>query len=83
MSDHPSHAFKIVDATEWAAAEADGAYGGSDVDRADGYIHLSTEAQLAETAAKHYARRRGLLLLTVDLAPLGGAVVWELSLIHI
>ncbi len=79
MSDQPSLAFKIVDASEWAAAEAEGTYGGSAVDRADGYIHLSTETQLAETAAKHYAGRRDLLLLTVDLAALDDTVVWEAS----
>ena len=72
-------AFKIVDAAEWAGAEVAGAYPGSAVDRADGYIHLSTEAQLAETAAKHYAGRGGLLLLTVDLGRLGETVVWEPS----
>ncbi len=79
MSARPPLAFKIVDAAEWAAAEAVGSYAGSAVDHADGYIHLSTEAQLAETAAKHYAGRTGLLLLTVDLAVLGETVVWEPS----
>lgn len=79
MSGQPPLAFKIVDASEWTAAEAAGAYAGSAVDRADGYIHLSTEAQLAETAAKHYAGRRGLMLLTVDLPALGETVVWEPS----
>ena len=79
MNDQPPPAFKIVDATEWAAAEAEGVYGGSAVDRADGFIHLSTQAQLAETAAKHYAGRPDLMLLTVDLDALGDAVVWEPS----
>ena len=75
----PPIAFKIVDAMAWAAAQASGAYAGSAVDLADGYIHLSTEPQLAETAAKHYAGRSGLLLLTVDLPRLGETVVWEPS----
>ena len=77
--DRPAIAFKIVDAAEWSAARASGAYAGSAIDLADGDIHLSTEAQLAETAAKHYAGRTDLLLLTVDLAQLGGTVVWEPS----
>lgn len=79
MIDQPPIAFKIVDAAEWAGAEAAGAYAGSAVDRADGYIHLSTEPQLAGTVTKHYAGRSGLLLLTVDLARLGETVVWEPS----
>ena len=71
-------AFKIVAETEWAAAEALGAYEGSAVDIKDGYIHLSTVEQLNGTAARHYAGRSGLLLLTVDLALVEG-VVWEPS----
>lgn len=79
MSGHPGEAFKIIDADEWAAAETAGAYDGSAVDLADGYIHLSSAAQLAETVRKHYAGRRNLLLLTVDLTALGAALVWEPS----
>lgn len=71
-------AFKIVAAAEWQRAEALGAYEGSEVDVADGYIHLSTVEHLAGTAARHYADRTGLLLLTVDLARVDG-VVWEPS----
>ena len=79
MSGHPDEAFKIVDADEWAAAETAGAYDGSAVDLADGYVHLSTEDQLAETVRKHYAGRQNLLLLTVDLKALGDTLIWEPS----
>lgn len=72
-------AYKIIDAAEWREAVADGAYAGSAGDRTDGYIHLSTAAQLEETARKHYAGRENLMLLTVDLKALGDAVVWEPS----
>lgn len=72
-------AYKIVDAAEWRAAVADGRYDGAPVDLADGYIHMSTEAQLAETARRHFAGRGNLLLLDVDLNQLGDDVVWEPS----
>ncbi|WP_295707535.1 DUF952 domain-containing protein [uncultured Brevundimonas sp.] len=72
-------AYKIVDAEEWRRAQDAGEYTGSAVDHADGYIHMSTEAQLAETARKHYAGRSGLRLLTVELAVTGGALKWEAS----
>lgn len=75
----PRLAFKIIAADEWAGIVSTGAYGGSAVDLADGYIHLSTESQFVETAAKHYAGRDGLMSLTVDLAVLGDTVVWEPS----
>ena len=72
-------AYKIIDAAEWRQAVAEGAYAGSAVDLADGYIHLSSAAQLDETARKHYAGRENLMLLTVDLTALGDTIVWEPS----
>ena len=72
-------AYKLVDRAEWTTALAAGAYAGSAVDLADGYIHMSTAAQLAETARRHYAGRRELVLVEVDLALLGAALKWEPS----
>ncbi|CAN5248435.1 DUF952 domain-containing protein [soil metagenome] len=72
-------AYKIIAAGEWAGIVEVGAYTGSAVDLADGYIHLSTEGQFAETAGKHYAGRDALMSLTVDLLTLGETVVWEPS----
>jgi uncharacterized protein (DUF952 family) len=71
--------FKIVATEEWRAAEADGAFTGAAVDRADGYIHFSTAAQAAETAAKWFAGRDDLTLVAVDAAALGADLVWEPS----
>ena len=61
----------------WEAARAVGHYDGSAADRADGFIHFSTAAQVAASAAKHHAGRTGLVLLGVDPAPLGDALKWE------
>jgi uncharacterized protein (DUF952 family) len=72
-------AYKLVDRAEWTAALAAGAYAGSAVDLADGYIHMSTAAQLAETARRHYAGKSNLVLVEVELAPLGSALKWEAS----
>ena len=72
-------AYKLVDRAEWTAALAAGAYAGSAVDLADGYIHMSTATQLAETARRHYAGRDGLVLVEVVLGPLGEALKWEAS----
>lgn len=73
------YAYKLLDAAEWRRALAEGVFLGSEVDLADGYIHLSTAAQLDETARKHFAGRTDLMRLTVDLDALGDAVVWEPS----
>lgn len=72
-------AYKLVDRAEWAAALAAGVYAGSALDRADGFIHMSTAAQLGETARRHYAGRSDLVLVEVALAPLGAALKWEAS----
>lgn len=72
-------AYKLVDRAEWTMALAAGAYAGSAVDRADGYIHMSTAEQLAETARRHFAGQETLMLVEVALAPLGGALKWEAS----
>lgn len=71
--------FKLADRAEWARARASGVFEGSAVDRADGYIHLSTAAQLAGTAQRHYAGRDGLVLVEVSPAGLGEALRWEPS----
>lgn len=72
-------AYKLVDQAEWAGARAAGAYAGSAVDVADGYIHMSGADQLVETARRHYAGRRGLVLVSVELSGLGDALKWEAS----
>lgn len=72
-------AYKLVDRAEWTAALIVGTYAGSAVDRADGYIHMSTADQLAETARRHYAGRTDLVLVEVALGPLGEALKWEAS----
>ncbi|MGX5734254.1 DUF952 domain-containing protein [Bosea thiooxidans] len=71
--------YKICPATLWAEAEAKGRFDGAPVDLADGYIHFSTAAQLAETAARHFAGQEGLLLIAVDDSRLGAALRYEPS----
>jgi len=71
--------YKICTAAEWHAAEHAGAYSGSAVDRHDGFIHFSTAEQAAETAAKHFAGQRDLVLITVDAEKLGDRLKWEPS----
>ena len=71
--------YKIVPFALWRAAEACGVFTGAPVDEADGFIHFSTAAQLAETAARHFAGQRDLLIVAVEPQRLGEALVWEVS----
>ena len=71
--------YKILPAPLWREAESGGRFAGSAVDLRDGFIHFSTAAQVAETAAKHFAGQSDLLLLSVDAGALGAALKWEPS----
>jgi uncharacterized protein (DUF952 family) len=71
--------FKICGTAEWREAERDRVYRGSPVDARDGFIHFSTAAQLAETAAKHFAGRDDLVLIGVEAEALGDALRFEPS----
>jgi uncharacterized protein (DUF952 family) len=71
--------YKICTTAEWRAAESAGVYRGSVVDHRDGFIHFSTAEQAAETAAKHFAGQRDLVLVAVDAEVLGRALKWEPS----
>ncbi len=71
--------YKIFRRPEWDAFKAAGQTAGAPVDLADGFIHLSTAAQVAETAAKHFAGESDLVLLALDDAALGEALKWEPS----
>lgn len=74
----PATAYKVLTAEQMAALEAD-AFEGAPVDRADGYIHLSTAAQLTETVDTHFAGQDDLWIAAVDLDSLGEDVRWEES----
>jgi uncharacterized protein (DUF952 family) len=71
--------YKLVADQEWRAARAVGEFAGSAVDLADGYIHFSTAEQVVETAARHFAGQRGILVVTVDTDRLGDDLRWEPS----
>src|SRR5690606_37530201 len=64
---------------EWEAARVSGRYSGSSQDAEDGFIHFSTESQLAGSAAKHRTGQRDLVILEVDAGLLGPALRWERS----
>ncbi|HOV04934.1 MAG TPA: DUF952 domain-containing protein [Kaistiaceae bacterium] len=75
----PNRVYKIVPEQLWRAAEAAGAFAGAPVDLADGFIHFSAADQVRETAAKHFAGLRDLLLVAIDGDRLAPALKWEPS----
>lgn len=71
--------YKLFLPAEWADLQARGQTPGAPIDVADGYVHFSTAAQVAETAEKYFAGVEGLVLLAVDPAGLGPDLKWEPS----
>jgi uncharacterized protein (DUF952 family) len=71
--------YKICEEKVWRDAERDGAFFGSAVDYADGFIHFSSAAQVAATAGRHFTGMSGLVLVAVDAEALGPALKWEPS----
>jgi len=79
MSDLPTVAYKVLTGPQMVELEQTGAFKGAPVDLADGYIHMSTAAQLTETVDKHFAGQSYLHVVAVDLEALGDVVKWEPS----
>lgn len=71
--------YKIFRRSEWDAFTAAGRTDGAPIDLSDGYIHLSTSAQVAETVAKHFAGQSDLVLVAVAPNALGADLRWEPS----
>lgn len=69
--------FKILRRPEWDAFKTAGETLGAPVDLADGYIHFSTAAQVAETAAKWFATESDLVLVAFRADGFGPDLKWE------
>lgn len=77
--DRPGRVYKVFRPGEWAALEADGVTRGSADDRASGFVHFSTAAQLPGTLARHFAGEAGLILVAAETARFGADLGWERS----
>ena len=75
----PDSIYKVLRPAEWREAQDCGVFTGSPVDVRDGFIHFSTQDQLEETIARHFAGERELVVLEVDVAALGQKLKWEPS----
>ncbi|WP_050524140.1 DUF952 domain-containing protein [Pseudorhodobacter wandonensis] len=71
--------FKIFRRPEWNELRDAGETSGAPIDLTDGYVHFSTAAQVAKTAALYFADQSDLVLVAVDADSLGDALKWEPS----
>ena len=70
--------YHITSADAWASACAAGTYSADSL-ASEGFIHLSTSAQLLATANRFYHGQLGLLLLAVDTQLLTAELRYEQS----
>ena len=71
--------FRIAAPDALAAAAAAGAYEGEAHDKADGFIHCSTRAQIEGTLTAHYADATRLAVAAIEASVLGETLKWEAS----
>lgn len=75
----PDEVLHITTREAWERARADGSYAPASL-AAEGFIHLSSPAQLAGTASRYYRGQRDLIVLVLDPARVEpGALRWEPS----
>ncbi len=71
--------FKLLLPDEMHRFRREGVMAGTEADRADGFVHLSTAAQLEATARRHYGQVEHLWVLRFDEDELGPDLRWEPS----
>jgi uncharacterized protein (DUF952 family) len=71
--------YKVMAPNKWAETAQTSVFSGSELDRSDGFIHLSTASQVEETVARHFANCGKLVLVAVSVAGLGEALRFEPS----
>lgn len=71
--------YKICTVDLWEETRRTGVFPGMPIDIDDGYIHLSTAEQQAETMRKYFAGKPGHVVLSIDADSLGDALKWEPS----
>ena len=68
--------YRIAEQADWNRAQRDGFFVSADL-AAEGFIHCSQQHQVSQTAQKYYAGKIALVLLEIDAAALGAALVHE------
>lgn len=79
MTRSPEFVYRLATLPEWIATQETGVAPTRDIDKRDGYIHLSTRAQVIETANLHFADAADLLALEIPLQPIADQVKFELA----
>ena len=69
--------YKILTVAEWREIEIAEKILLSDLDRASGFVHLSTPEQLLETCRRYFQAEEELLAIEIETQKLGEELRWE------
>ena len=75
----PHFVYKILTTSQWEAIQQNGFTSefASELDKRDGYIHLSQSHQVAPIAQKYFSNMTDGVLLKIDFAKIQPLVKWE------
>lgn len=71
--------YKLLARQAWEHACAQGRFLGAAIDLKDGFIHLSTGAQVQQTARLHFRGQADLVVVAFEAEGFGDALKWEPS----
>ena len=71
--------YKVLRQSEWDKLQRDGYFNGSAHDKRDGFIHMSTRAQLQGTLDKHYTQGDVVILAAIRASDIKSPIKWEVS----
>lgn len=75
----PDFVYRLATGDEWVEAQASNVVPTRDIDKRDGYIHLSTREQALETANIHFASEQDLLALVIPYERVSALTKFELA----
>ena len=75
----PDFVYRLASASEWEAAQQNGAVPKREIDLKDGYFHLSTREQALETARLHFAGADDLMALEIPRRAVADKLKFELA----
>lgn len=71
------YVYRLATPAEWRAMQTTGALTRRPLDARDGFIHLSTRAQVLQTARRHFAPEAKLYALEIPLAAIAAKTRFE------
>lgn len=78
MTSRPKYIFHVADEKRWASAKSSGAYTPKEYDD-EGFIHMSTESQLAGVLDRYYSGRSDIVILKIDSTRLSDKFIYEFA----